>query len=369
MKFPPRIFLLGFMGSGKSHLGRLLAKRLNYAFSDLDDLIEQDAGMTISGIFERYGESHFRGLEKEALHRTADLEGHVIACGGGTPCFFDNMSWIRDHGLSVFLDVPPQLIVQRLLPEQSKRPLLRGLNPNELEVFIRERLEQRLPFYHKAALRIADTEPDRVEETIRHWITQSASFVGVDYGSKLAGTTAIAYFEPESGMLKFVRSPKGDDADLFLQNWLKTHPVKTVCIDAPLSLPRVYRTPGQYGDYFYREADRSVKAMSPMFLGGLTARAMQLQSRLTEAGIACQEVYPGGLARIFGLNTHGYKDKRSRPADLREHLQEVLPHPVRWDLVSDWHAFDALLAYASGWRFIQGNHVTAGTPEEGVIII
>ena len=106
--------------------------------------------------------------------------------------------------------------------------------------------------------------------------------IGIDYGSKMAGTTVIAYLK--SGKLHFAQSQKKKDADLFVENWVAQHQPRAIFLDAPLSLPGVYTEPEAYDDYFYRAGDRLLRAMSPMFLGGLTARAMRLSRRLKATG-------------------------------------------------------------------------------------
>lgn len=145
-----RLYLLGFMASGKSFLGKKLALDLGLSFVDLDDLIEEKEACSIAMIFEKKGEAYFRALEQECLHETALLENHLIALGGGTPCFFLNMEWINNNGISFFLDVPLEILVQRLLLEPNKRPLLKGKNREELQLFVAKKLEERRPYYNKA---------------------------------------------------------------------------------------------------------------------------------------------------------------------------------------------------------------------------
>ena len=130
------IYLVGFMGSGKSHVGSRLAKALSFSWLDLDDLIIERNQMSVAQIFTNCGENFFRKEEQAALHTTAYLEKHIISCGGGTPCFFDNMNWINRNGLSVFIDPSISILVQRLLPGREKRPLIRNKSTEELEDFI-----------------------------------------------------------------------------------------------------------------------------------------------------------------------------------------------------------------------------------------
>lgn len=144
------IYLIGFMGSGKSHTGRRLAEARGVPFVDLDDWIEVHSGLSIAQIFNAEGEKGFRKREQKALHQTVSLERAVVACGGGTPCFFDNMEWMNARGLTVFLDTPAALILERLRKEREHRPLIRDLNEAELGQYIRNKLAERRPCYEQA---------------------------------------------------------------------------------------------------------------------------------------------------------------------------------------------------------------------------
>lgn len=150
MEFPLRIYLIGFMGCGKSHSGQLLAQQLEYRWFDLDSEIEASVGCSIATLFSKEGEHAFREKEAEVLRQTASLQRVVLSCGGGTPCFHDNMSWINAHGLSVYLKASPALLAQRLIPEREHRPLLHGLTDAEVYPFIEARLAQRASFYQQA---------------------------------------------------------------------------------------------------------------------------------------------------------------------------------------------------------------------------
>lgn len=142
-----RIYLVGFMGSGKSSLGKRLAKKLDYTFSDIDEEVEALAGISIPDIFLRHGESRFRQLEKEALHQTVHFHKAVIATGGGTPCFFDNMEFINTHGVSVYLRMSSASLAYRLEHAQKQRPLVENYAGEELLNYIEEKLQEREPFY------------------------------------------------------------------------------------------------------------------------------------------------------------------------------------------------------------------------------
>jgi len=147
-----RIFLLGFMGSGKSFSGRKLAERFNLFFVDLDNYIEEKEGRTIREIFKVDGEDYFRKIEQACLHEMRNLNMVVVSTGGGTPCFFDNMEWMNKHGITVFLETPPQLLAKRLESEMEHRPLLKDFSKKELINFIENKLGERNPFYHQTQL-------------------------------------------------------------------------------------------------------------------------------------------------------------------------------------------------------------------------
>ncbi|MFM9949031.1 MAG: shikimate kinase [Saprospiraceae bacterium] len=142
-----RIFLTGFMGSGKSYTGRRLSEALGIPFVDLDTWIENQEGQSIQTIFEKSGEAAFRQIEREALHQMIEYGQAVIACGGGAPCFFDNMEWMNRHGITVYLQTPVDELCRRLLPEMAHRPLLKGLDEQTLPGYIGDKLALREPYY------------------------------------------------------------------------------------------------------------------------------------------------------------------------------------------------------------------------------
>ncbi len=145
-----RIYLLGYMGSGKSTLGKSLAKNLNFGFIDLDTYLEKGYDKTISEIFATEGEARFREIEKEYLIKTSALENTVISTGGGTPCFNDNITWMNNNGITVYLQMTVEGLSNRLKNAKEERPLIKGLNATELNEFIRKNLEIREPFYKQA---------------------------------------------------------------------------------------------------------------------------------------------------------------------------------------------------------------------------
>jgi len=191
-------------------------------------------------------------------------------------------------------------------------------------------------------------------------------FIGIDYGSKTAGTTVITRVENQQFV--FYQSKKKQDADAFLKTWITDAAPHQLFIDAPLSLPLVYQYPDQSDDYFYRKGDRELGAMSPMFIGGLTARAIrlsrQIQALLPESKIL--EVYPGALARKLELKAAGYKQRKEHLVPTMELLQPRLPYPAAPE---NWHQVDALLAWLCGWRYRRDQHDYHGDPREGGIIV
>jgi len=159
-----RIFLTGFMGCGKSHTGRRLSEALNVPFVDLDNWIENQEGQSIQAIFKTSGEAAFREIEREALHQMIQYGQAVIACGGGAPCFFDNMEWMNRHGITIYLQTPVDELCRRLLPEMAHRPLLKGLNEQTLSDFIGEKLALREPYYLQS--QVVATLPGALEDML-----------------------------------------------------------------------------------------------------------------------------------------------------------------------------------------------------------
>src|ERR1700730_8426215 len=142
-----KFFLLGFMGTGKTYWGKFWAEQYKLEFFDLDTEIEKQAGLSISGIFEQYGELFFRQKEREVLHSFEVRDNFILSCGGGTPCFFDNMEWMNTHAATIYIHTPPEILKERLKREKDHRPLIRSLSDEELEGFIRNKLSEREKFY------------------------------------------------------------------------------------------------------------------------------------------------------------------------------------------------------------------------------
>jgi shikimate kinase len=144
------IFLIGFMGSGKSTAGRMLAARLGYEFADLDKLIEEHEKMAITEIFALRGEDYFREVESRVLGTVLDRSGMVVACGGGTPCFYDNMQKMKLSGLTIYLKASTTVLARRLSGKVSKRPLVAGLEGDELRSHLQKLLSGREGWYRQS---------------------------------------------------------------------------------------------------------------------------------------------------------------------------------------------------------------------------
>ena len=162
-----RIFLTGFMGSGKTTSGRRLASRLGYDFVDLDDAIELETGLTIGELF-RESEMRFREKEREVLLKLINLDNSVIATGGGTPCFFDNMTWMNRHGLTIYLSLTNGSLFHRLAPSKENRPLICHMGDIELMEYIMDSLVIREPYYKMSAITVTgeDLDVNRLSDRI-----------------------------------------------------------------------------------------------------------------------------------------------------------------------------------------------------------
>ena len=145
-----RIILIGYMGAGKTTIGKALSKELGIIFYDLDWYIESRMRKTVPQIFAERGEEGFRKIEYNMLHEVAEFENVIISCGGGTPCFFDNMDYLNQQGEVVYLKASPETLYKHLLMAKIERPLLKGKSADELIAYITEHLKQREPFYEKA---------------------------------------------------------------------------------------------------------------------------------------------------------------------------------------------------------------------------
>ncbi|MDD5860969.1 MAG: shikimate kinase [Prevotella sp.] len=145
-----RIIIIGYMGAGKTTVGRALAKDLGLEFYDLDWYIENRMRKTVKELFDERGEEGFRKIEHNLLHEVAEFENVVLSCGGGTPCFFDNMDYMNQQGDTVYLKATPEVLYGHLKMGKTVRPLLLNKTSEEVQTFVREQLRQREPYYSKA---------------------------------------------------------------------------------------------------------------------------------------------------------------------------------------------------------------------------
>ena len=145
-----RIIIVGYMGAGKTTVGKALAKETGLQFYDLDWYIEGRMRKTVPQIFAERGEDGFRLVERNLLHEAAEFEDVVLSCGGGTPCFFDNIDYMTSQGDTVYLKADPDVLYAHLRMGKVRRPLLENKTPDEMKAFIREQLARREEYYLKA---------------------------------------------------------------------------------------------------------------------------------------------------------------------------------------------------------------------------
>lgn len=196
-------------------------------------------------------------------------------------------------------------------------------------------------------------------------MTEINTLAGIDFGAKLAGTTALTSIQ--NSKFNILQCKKGEDADAWLLEQIHKLKIKTVFIDAPLSLPPAYLDEASV-EFFYREADRTLGAMSPMFLGGLTARAMKLKRILNAQKISVFETYPAALVRELLPASAFYKK------DIEKFRKELRHKTMIHDLPSlpkltTFHQADSLLAWLSGYRHLHYQSKSFGSSEEGLIFI
>ena len=175
----PPVFLVGMPASGKSTVGKLLARQLNYEFADLDKFIEQECGMSISEYFAIHSESGFRETEKQALKNFL-RQGVLLSTGGGTACFFDNMEQMMKAGTVVYIELPIGMLKQRLLSSSAERPLFAGLDEQGLENKLRRMLSERTVWYEKAQLRWNPVDEDKQD-----FLQRLSAFIASGSGSGL----------------------------------------------------------------------------------------------------------------------------------------------------------------------------------------
>jgi len=168
-----KIYLIGYMGSGKSTIGKLLSDQLKLDFIDLDKYIEHETGKSITEIFAQNGEAGFRVMEHDYLKKVVTKDNMVVSLGGGTPCFHNNIDLINKNGTSVYLDVDLDVLTKRLSKEKNDRPLIKNLNDTELKSFIERNLEKRETIYKQASIiiKVKTLDKDELVEKIKRKIT------------------------------------------------------------------------------------------------------------------------------------------------------------------------------------------------------
>lgn len=166
---PDRIYIIGYMCSGKSSISRRLANRLGYQAFDTDDMFEEKYHISVQDFFDKYGEDYFRKFESEILKKTGELHNVVISTGGGTPCFFDNMQWMNENGVTVFVKISPMTAANRLLTARRKRPLINGKTEDELKQYVENHYNSRLMYYEQAMLTVKgeNVDIDEIFEKIK----------------------------------------------------------------------------------------------------------------------------------------------------------------------------------------------------------
>lgn len=191
--------------------------------------------------------------------------------------------------------------------------------------------------------------------------------IGIDLGSRMSGNTVLSIFD--HGRVHFMRVDKNVCADTFSLNAVQHYRPQHVFLDAPLSLPGIYRGIKGCKDYHFRKADRELKAMSPMFLGGLTARAIELSDKMRKDGIPVFETYPRIMARKQGLEALGYKKMKSSLKTCQDQLRAQLNPKIQMEPreMESWHHVDAFLAMLSALAFAAGAHEVYGDEKEGLI--
>jgi shikimate kinase len=166
-----KIFLIGFMGSGKTYWGRKLSEKLRLPFFDLDEQIESNETKPISQIFAEEGEEYFRLVEKDTLHIiTESHDSFIMATGGGTPCYFNNIEFMNKAGTAVWINTPIELLHERLLKDKGQRPLIKNLNDSQLRSFIIKKFSDRKIYYEQAEMVVEESEKsiEKIVERLFH---------------------------------------------------------------------------------------------------------------------------------------------------------------------------------------------------------
>lgn len=188
--------------------------------------------------------------------------------------------------------------------------------------------------------------------------------IGVDYGSKTSGLTTLAYTNDNQKII-IEQCSRGKDADQWLLNRIQVLSKSVLALDAPLSLPGVYRNIPGCNNYHYRQCDLETKAMSPMFLGGLTARAMSLKAECSKFNVDCYEVYPKAVAQSLAFDPTRYKKDVLFLEVYTERICDAMN--VECSTPANWHQFDALLAFYAGWKILNNTAEKRGVKSEGII--
>ncbi len=165
------IFLIGFMGAGKSYIARNLAPILQYDYIDMDKHFELLENKSITEIFNTHGEDYFRKLEHNFLNELSSNQNLIVSTGGGAPCFYNNMEIMNKKGLTIYLNRSKKIVIGRLIKGKDKRPLLKELSPTALEEFYDERLKQREKYYLKAKLKAEDKDVHQIVSLIQAYTT------------------------------------------------------------------------------------------------------------------------------------------------------------------------------------------------------
>lgn len=190
--------------------------------------------------------------------------------------------------------------------------------------------------------------------------------LGIDLGNKKSGNTAMCYLFDNT--LQFIQPKKGQDEVSEILKIVEQKHIQLIAIDAPLSLPGVYFNKDGFNDYQYRQCDKQCKAMSPMFIGAFTARAIELKNLLELKGISVIEVYPKKLSEILDIQkNYPLKKVSNVPHELIDVIKHTIPFNVK--KISNMHQFDALLCWLSTYRYIHQKHVAFGNKKEGLIIV
>ena len=165
-----KIYIVGYMGAGKTTAAKRLANRLGWEVADTDALFEEKYKISVCDFFNKYDEPLYRKLESEVLKETENLENVVVSTGGGTACYFDNIDWMNQHGLTVFLRISEKAVVNRLLHAKRKRPLAEGKSETELTAFVNQHYSSRLPFYEQAKITVKaeDLDLDNLIQLIKN---------------------------------------------------------------------------------------------------------------------------------------------------------------------------------------------------------